>query len=192
MTAAMPRRALIVVDVQNDFCEGGSLAVQGGAQVAARTATYISMHRGDYAAVVATADWHIDPGTHWSDTPDFQVSWPVHCEVGTLGADFHPALAAALQGVDAIFRKGRFNAAYSGFEGVDDSGAGLVTWLQQHDITDVDICGLATDYCVRATALDARRQGLQTTVLTDLVAGVAPLSTSAAFEDFAAAGVRTR
>ncbi|NYJ74024.1 isochorismatase family protein [Allobranchiibius huperziae] len=185
------RRALIVVDVQNDFCEGGSLAVAGGGAVAARIAAWIAAHADGYAAVVATADWHIDPGAHWSSDPDFSASWPVHCEVGTGGADFHPAFQAALGSVDATFRKGEHRAAYSGFEGVDDTGTPLADWLRQRDITAVDVCGLATDYCVRATALDAAREGLHTTVLRDLAAGVATESTSAAYDEFAAAGIRT-
>lgn len=191
MNPPRPRRALIVVDLQNDFCEGGSLAVHGGGAVADRIAGHVLDHRQDYAAVVATADWHIDPGSHWSDTPDFQASWPVHCKVGTSGADFHPSFAGVTDVLDAIFRKGRYEAAYSGFEGTDDSGTLLVTWLRQHDVTSLDVCGLATDYCVRATALDGRREGFDTAVLIDLVAGVARPSTTAAFEDFARAGVQT-
>lgn len=191
MTAPSPRRALIVVDVQNDFCEGGSLAVSGGGAVADRIARHVVDHRQDYAAVVATADWHIDPGRHWSNTPDFQQSWPVHCEVGTPGADFHPVFAQVTNIVDAVFRKGRYEAAYSGFEGTDTSGALLAPWLRERGIEALDVCGLATDYCVRATALDARHAGFITAVLIDLVAGVAAPSTTAAFKDFAAAGVQT-
>lgn len=192
MAPKTSRSALIVVDVQNDFCEGGSLAVSGGAGVAHRIAERILAHRGEYAAVVATADWHIDPGAHWSSEPDFSTSWPVHCEVGTPGADFHPAFAPVLNVVDVIFRKGRYEAAYSGFEGIDASGSAVAGWLRERDIDVVDVCGLATDYCVRATALDARREGFETTVLLDLAAGVDPRSTSAALDDFAAAGVSTR
>lgn len=191
MTARNPRRALVVVDVQNDFCEGGSLAVTGGAAVADQIAKRLADHRRDYTAVVATADWHIDPGTHWSSTPDYELSWPVHCEVGTSGADFHPSFARVLDSVDAIFRKGRYEAAYSGFEGVDSANTLLADWLRGRDITALEICGLATDYCVRATALDAQREGFDTTVLTDLVAGVSASSTATAFADFATAGVRT-
>ena len=191
MSVEAARRALIVVDVQNDFCEGGSLPVTGGGAVAARIATWISTQGGRYAAIVATADWHIDPGAHWSGDPDFSASWPVHCEVGTDGVRFHPAFQAALDLVDATFRKGEHHAAYSGFEGVDDTGTPLADWLRQRDITAVDVCGLATDYCVRATALDASREGLDTTVLRDLAAGVAPESTRAAYDEFAVAGIRT-
>ncbi|MBO1756200.1 isochorismatase family protein [Allobranchiibius sp. CTAmp26] len=191
MSDAGARRALIVVDVQNDFCEGGSLPVTGGGAVAARIAAWIKAQASRYAAIVATADWHIDPGAHWSSDPDFSASWPVHCEVGTGGAQFHPAFEPALGSLDATFRKGEHHAAYSGFEGVDATGTLLADWLKQRDITAVDVCGLATDYCVRATALDAAREGLDTTVLRDLVAGVAPESTRSAYDEFAAAGVRT-
>ncbi len=190
MNGTAVRRALIIVDVQNDFCEGGSLAVTGGAAVAARIAERLLARSQDYAAVVATADWHIDPGTHWSDVPDFAQSWPVHCKVGTPGAGFHPTFAAVVDVVDAVFRKGQYAAAYSGFEGVDESGALLSHWLHERDIDAVQICGLATDYCVRATALDARSEGLHTDVLSDLVAGVAPTSTAAALHDFDVAGIR--
>lgn len=181
-------RALIVVDVQNDFCEGGSLAVDGGAQVAADIAGLLADRPEDWDAVAATADWHIDPGSHWSDSPDFIDSWPVHCQVGTPGADFHPNIAAALVGV-TTFRKGEHDAAYSGFEGHSDEGAGLADWLRDRGIDAVDVVGIATDYCVRATALDALREGFATTVLRDLTAGVAADSTDRAVDELRAAGV---
>ena len=104
-------RALVIVDVQNDFCEGGSLAVAGGADVAARIADFVAAHRGDYAAIVATADWHIDPGDHFSETPDFVDSWPVHCVAGTPGAEPHPGVEPAMAHVEAVFRKGEYAAA---------------------------------------------------------------------------------
>ena len=130
-----PRRALIVVDVQNDFCEGGSLAVEGGAKVAADVTAYVAAHRGDYAAVLATADWHEDPGSHFADVPDYRDTWPPHCVVGTPGADFHPAFAAEAARADAVFRKGRREAAYSGFEGraqEDGREVDLATWLEEN------------------------------------------------------------
>ncbi|GAA4387002.1 isochorismatase family protein [Tsukamurella soli] len=175
-------RALIVVDVQNDFCEGGSLAVAGGTAVAAAVTGLATQ----YPTVVATRDWHIAPGAHFSSTPDFVDSWPPHCRVGTPGADFHPALT--LPEGTAVFSKGRYSAAYSGFEG-DDDGVGLADWLAAHAITSVDVVGIATDYCVRATALDAARAGLTVRVLADYTAGVAPESTSAALAEMAAAGI---
>lgn len=188
-------RALIIVDVQLDFCEAGSLAVEGGAAVAAGITAHVAQHSQEYAAFVATADWHIDPGAHWSDAPDFVDTWPVHCEAGTVGAEFRPELAGALDHVQAVFRKGEYAAAYSGFEGsteVDGEQVGLAHWLRERAITAVDVVGIATDHCVRATALDARAQGMETTVLLDLTAGVAPETTATALEELRAAGVTIR
>ncbi len=187
-------RALIVVDVQNDFCEGGSLAVSGGADVAFRIGGLLHQwqqadpeDRG-YSHVVATRDHHIDPGDHFSDDPDFEHSWPPHCVVGTDGVSFHPNLDP--QPFDAIFDKGEHAAAYSGFEAKAQDGTGLADWLRGHGVTSVDVCGIATDYCVRATALDAVRAGFSTAVLTDLTAGVAPASTERALAELEGAGVR--
>jgi nicotinamidase/pyrazinamidase len=180
------------VDVQNDFCEGGSLAVAGGAEVAARIATLLhhwterDPKAPDYALVVATKDHHIDPGAHFSADPDFTDSWPPHCVAGTDGEAFHPNLDP--QPFDAVFLKGEHEAAYSGFEGRTDDGTDLATWLHNHGITDVDVCGLATDYCVRATTLDAIKAGFKVRLLTDLVAGVAPDTTEAALEEMTGAG----
>ncbi|MFC8503077.1 isochorismatase family protein [Pedococcus sp. NPDC057267] len=189
---APARRALVLVDVQNDFCEGGSLAVAGGAEVARRISTHVREHHGEYAAVVATADWHEDPGAHFSDAPDFVDSWPAHCRVGTDGALFHPGAEEAFEHVDAVFRKGQHSAAYSGFEGSTVEGdrrLGLAEWLRERRVEEVDVVGIATDHCVRATALDAAREGFATTVLLDLTAGVAPQTTAAALDELAGAGV---
>jgi nicotinamidase/pyrazinamidase len=186
-------RALIVVDVQNDFCEGGSLPVPGGAQVAHDIAEILhhwvtkDPKAPDYDHVVATKDHHVDPGEHWSHDPDFERTWPVHCKVGTDGEAFHPNLDP--QPFDAIFLKGDHSAAYSGFEGRTDTGAGLADWLRMHHVTHVDVCGLTTDHCVRATALDAVQGGFDTRVLTGLCAGVAPATTEAALAEMRAAGV---
>lgn len=166
----MTTRALIVVDVQNDFCEGGSLAVAGGADVAGRISDLLSGDHG-YDHVLATRDHHIDPGDHFSAAPDFVDSWPAHCVAGTPGADFHPNLA--VRPFDAVFDKGDYAAAYSGFEGFAD-GESLAEWLADHEVGEVDVCGIATDYCVKATAIDAAGAGLTTTVLLDLTAAVAP------------------
>jgi nicotinamidase/pyrazinamidase len=179
-------RALIIVDVQNDYCEGGSLAVAGGAAVARAISDLLAGGPG-YAHVVATKDFHVDPGSHFSDHPDYAASWPPHCVAGTTGADFHPNLDTAA--VEAVFRKGAHAAAYSGFEGADDAGTPLGDWLRGHGVDQVDVVGIATDYCVHATAADAARMGFSTRVLLDLTAGVAPESTAKAIEDLRAAGV---
>ena len=187
-------RALVIVDVQNDFCEGGSLAVAGGAEVARRISEHVVAHLDEYAAVVATADWHEDPGAHFSPHPDFVDSWPPHCRVGSDGALFHPAAEPAFEHVEAIFRKGHHSAAYSGFEGFTveaDRRVALADWLRDRAIEQVDVVGIATDHCVRATALDAADEGFETTVLLDLTAAVAPGTTAAALAELAAAGVET-
>ncbi|MDK0519724.1 nicotinamidase [Streptomyces sp. ML-6] len=185
-------RALIVVDVQNDFCEGGSLAVPGGADVAAAITDLIGESQPGYRHVVATRDHHIDPGDHFSAQPDFEHSWPVHCVAGTEGAGFHPNFAPAIASgsIDAVFDKGAYAAAYSGFEGLDENGTGLADWLRERQVTEVDVVGIATDHCVRATALDAVRAGFTTHVLLDLTAGVAETTTERALEELRRAGVK--
>jgi nicotinamidase/pyrazinamidase len=194
-------RALIIVDVQNDFCEGGALAVDGGADLAAEITEYVDAHHGQFDHIVATQDWHIDPGAHFSAEPDFLDSWPRHCVAGTSGAELHPDLDTEY--IEAVFRKGQYTAAYSGFEGLlapddavppgerkpadageagaVDAGAfgdgedaiGLDDWLQSHDVEDVVVVGIATDHCVKATALDGVQAGYSVTVLRALTVGVA-------------------
>ncbi|HET7138878.1 MAG TPA: isochorismatase family protein [Arthrobacter sp.] len=194
-------RALIIVDVQNDFCEGGSLAVAGGADVAGAISEYVDAHHIEFDHIVATQDWHIDPGAHFSETPDFKDSWPRHCVAGTRGAELHPDLDTEY--IQAYFQKGQFAAAYSGFEGLlapedavptgerqpgvlpgslaagadayapADSAIGLDDWLQSHDVEDVVVVGIATDYCVMATSLDAVQAGYSVTVIRSLTAGIA-------------------
>ncbi len=181
-----PRHALIIVDVQNDFCEGGSLAVAGGTSVAHGINELLAGDPG-YDHVVATKDVHIDPGGHFSEHPDFAESWPPHCVASTSGADFHPALD--ISPVEAVFLKGLYTAAYSGFEGCDEAGTTLSDWLHTRGVHAVDVVGIATDYCVRATAADAVAAGFTTRVLLDLTAAVSPTSTVAAIEQLRAAGV---
>lgn len=178
-------RALIIVDVQNDFCEGGSLAVAGATEVVRAINALLSSDHG-YGHVVATKDFHVDPGAHFSDPPDYVDSWPRHCVAGTAGADFHPELNTGP--IEAVFHKGAYTAAYSGFEGsIDDTS--LTEWLRARDVDEVDIVGIATDYCVRQTAADAVRAGFATRVLVDLTAGVAPGSTEEALTDMRGRGV---
>jgi nicotinamidase/pyrazinamidase len=180
-------RALLIVDVQNDFCEGGSLAVLGGTDVAAAVSGHVHNHRKDYAHVVATRDWHIDPGPHFSEEPDYIDTWPPHCVAETPGAELHANLDRAP--LEVLFTKGEHAAAYSGFDGHDDHGATLADWLRARDVDDVDIVGIATDHCVRATALDAVSEGLRTRVLLSLTAGVAIPTTEQAVEEMHVAGV---
>src|SRR3954451_7683735 len=184
------RRALIVVDVQNDFCEGGSLAVAGGADVAAAITELIGQAPAGYRHVVATRDHHIAPGGHFADNPDFVRSWPPHCVAGTEGVGFHPNFAPAVASgaIDAVFDKGPYAAAYSGFEGVDEHGTPLAGWLGEQGVREVDVAGTATDHCVRATALDARREGFVTHVLLGLTVGVAPATTERALGELRDAG----
>lgn len=181
-------KALIVVDVQKDFCEGGALAVAGGAATAARI-TDLLTHDHDYDQVIATRDQHIDPGGHFSEAPDFVDSWPPHCVVGTAGADFHDQLR--FRDFAAIFDKGQYDAGYSGFGGTDADGKALTDWLTERGVDAVDVIGIATDHCVRATALDAAAAGFGTRVLLDYTAAVAPDRIDDTHRQWAAAGVRT-
>jgi nicotinamidase/pyrazinamidase len=186
-------RALIVVDVQNDFCEGGSVAVAGGAEIAVKACDLVGRAaQAGYTHVVATRDHHIDPGDHFSDTPDFKTSWPVHCVAGTQGSNFHPNFVPAVDAgaVDAVFFKGAYAAAYSGFEGADDDGTGMTAWLRERGVTAVDVVGIATDHCVKATALDAAAAGFTTQVRLDLTAGVNHSTIRQACEELRQAGVK--
>jgi nicotinamidase/pyrazinamidase len=187
---SQPDTALAIVDVQNDFCEGGSLAVAGGAAVARAISAYVRDHGSRYGAIVATRDHHVEPGAHFSSRPDFVDSWPRHCVSGTAGAEFHPDLDT--DAVQAVFDKGEHAAAYSGFEGKTASGETLADWLRGHGIRNLDIAGIATDYCVRDTALDAVREGFTVTVLADLTAGISPGSSDAALAEMREGGVTVR
>ncbi len=180
-------RALVVVDVQNDFCEGGSLAVPGGGAVAAAISEHIGAHRGEYTHVVASRDLHVNPGAHFSTEPDYVESWPRHCVAGTSGADFHANFDDSV--ADAVFSKGEYAAAYSGFEGTAQDGYSLRAWLHARRVDALDIVGLATDHCVRATALDAAKAGFATRVLLGLTAGVDAATTGQAISAMRAAGI---
>ncbi|OZM73874.1 nicotinamidase [Amycolatopsis antarctica] len=177
--------ALIVIDVQNDFCEGGALAVTGGAAVADEITTYLAS--GVYDHVAATRDHHIDPGAHFSEQPDFVRSWPVHCVAGTRGAAFHPGFDVAR--VSAVFSKGQYSDGYSGFEGHTDAGEKLTDWLRERAVDRIDVAGIATDHCVRATSLDAREAGFAVRVLLGLTAGVAQSTVDTALAEMRSAGV---
>ncbi|PNW10577.1 nicotinamidase [Microbacterium testaceum] len=182
-------RALFIVDVQNDFTERGALGVEGGDAVAARISHYLAEYADDYALIVASRDWHHgddDNGGHFSDAPDFVDTWPVHCVGGTFGADYDEVFDTSR--VTHHLKKGQGEPAYSLFEGITDDGETAAHLLESHGIRDIDVVGIATDYCVRASALDALGAGRRVRVLTDLVAGVHPESSAAALTEIAAAG----
>lgn len=189
-------KALLIIDVQPDFCEDGALAVAGGNAVATAISKDIAERQESYAAIVTTQDWHIEPGEHFSATPDYVDSWPVHCVAGTAGAALHPQIAQLP--LDAHFAKGRFTAAYSGFEARrldpvaelgDETGELLADWLKARGITTVDVVGLAADHCVKATAIDAAREGFTTTVISPLTAAVSPENLPTVHDELRAAGV---
>ncbi|WKX71284.1 isochorismatase family protein [Streptomyces sp. XD-27] len=185
------RRALIVVDVQKDFCEGGSIPVKGGADRAVAIADLVRRADGGYAYIVATRDHHVDPGAHFSEHPDFENSFPAHCVVGGEGGEFHPDFAPAVASgaVDEVFYKGAYSASKSGFEGSAQDGTSLADWLRARDVSDLDVVGIATDHCVKATALDGVRAGFAVRVLLDYTAGVAADTTSTAISELRRAGV---
>jgi nicotinamidase/pyrazinamidase len=182
--------ALLIVDVQNDFTEEGALAVTGGTRVAEAITEHLAASPGRYATVLASRDWHdgdSDNGGHFAAEPDYVDTWPVHCVAGTPGAEYHPALA--LDAVDAHIRKGQGRPSYSAFEGATVDGEPVPALLERLGVTGLDVVGLATDYCVRASALDARAAGLEVRVLSDLVAGVSAEASAAALRELAEAGV---
>ena len=186
-------RVLFVIDVQNDFCEGGSLAVDGGIELAKRITSYVAANRGDYSAVIASRDWHDahnDNGGHFanpSQAPDFQTTWPPHCVSGTNGAEYQKNLNTDL--IDIHIEKGQGRPAYSIFEGATPDGKPLAEVLKELEVSDVDVVGIATDYCVLASALDAKNANLNVRVLADLTAGVSPESSASALQKLDASGI---
>jgi nicotinamidase/pyrazinamidase len=183
------RRAIIVVDPQPDFFEGGALPIPGATRTAERIADYLLTRGDDYSMKIVTQDWHLDPGDHWSNDPNFVTSWPVHCTAGTSGAQIHSSLAN--QSWDVVIRKGLHEGAYSGFDGVSEQGSTLADELTNAGVRSVVVVGFATDHCVRATALDARNLDFDVTVMLDLCAGVAPETTQAAISEMTDAGITT-
>jgi nicotinamidase/pyrazinamidase len=183
-------KALFIVDVQNDFTEGGALGVTGGDAVAARISRYLEAHAGEYSLIVASRDWHDadnDNGGHFAaGEPDFVDTWPPHCVSGTEGAEYDPGLDTSA--VTHHVKKGQGKPAYSVFEGTTDAGQTVAELLDEHGVIDVDIAGIATDYCVRASGLDAVEHGRHVRVFTDLIAGVAAESSDAALAELAHAG----
>jgi len=206
--------ALIIVDVQQDFCEGGSLAVEGGAKTAALITEYMNQCGDKYHVVATTRDWHIDPGPHFAEDPDFENTWPVHCVAGTPGAELHENIDT--EAIEAEFLKGQYNDGYSGFDGIlgdpdmvrsqdgfagpygataaaaaatDDTSITMDDWLREHAVEQITVVGIATDHCVRATALDANDAGYEVRVLTNLTVGVSEESVDAALDEMEDAGV---
>jgi len=182
--------ALLVIDVQNDFTEGGSLGVKGGNITATAIATYIRANRGKYVSVIASRDWHSsvgDNGGHFAPKPDMVTTWPPHCVQGTTGAAYNPAIETSM--LDIQIYKGDGTPAYSAFEGFTPGGASLADVLRGAKVNHVDIVGIATDHCVRATALDAKANGLSVTVLADLCVGVSPTASIEAMAEMTAAGI---
>ncbi|SMX68876.1 nicotinamidase/pyrazinamidase [Brevibacterium aurantiacum] len=182
-------KALLIVDIQNDFTEGGALGVNGGDRVAEEVTRYVDTHADEYDAIIASRDWHdadSDNGGHFSQDPDFVDTWPVHCVADTEGAAYDPLLS-----VDAItdhVRKGQGTPDYSAFQGTTEAGEHLGDLLTRLTIAEVDVVGIATDHCVRATVLDALKGGWSVHVLQDLIAGVGPDSSTVALSEMDAAG----
>lgn len=189
-------RALLIVDVQNDFTEGGALGVAGGNAVAAGVNRLLAEGKTEYELVAASRDWHeadTDNGGHFAapgTEPDFVTTWPAHCVQGTMGAQYHPRVP--IDRIDVHVRKGTGEPAYSAFEGFTGDGRRLGDVLGERGIDRLDIVGIATDHCVRASALDALAAGLRVRVISELIAGVAPESSAAALRELASAGVEIR
>ena len=187
-------KALFIIDVQNDFCEGGSLAVQGGAAVASGITDLLRDGKADYDYVIASRDWHDagnDNGGHFAangESPDYVNTWPVHCVSGTIGAEYHPNLDASL--IDFHIIKGMGKPSYSIFEGQTPEGRAIKDLLADLHVTDVDVVGLATDYCVLASSLDAKNAGFAVTVVSNLIAGVAADSSEKALATLSSAGCK--
>lgn len=187
-------KALLIVDVQNDFCEGGSLACAGGANLASKITQYLQAAGSEYQLVIASRDWHDagnDNGGHFATTgaaPDFVNNWPVHCVSGTHGAEYHENLNS--NSIDVHLYKGMGKPSYSAFEGVTESGEGILEVLNKNGVTKLDVVGIATDYCVKASAIDAVEAGLEVNVLKDLCVGVAAPTSEAALKEMANSGCR--
>lgn len=180
-------QVLVIVDAQNDFCPGGALATSRGDAVARDIAKLV--RETSYDIIAATQDWHIEPEGHFATEPDFIDTWPVHCVAGSQGAAMHAALADAP--IDAYFHKGAYTAAYSGFEAeCTDDGASLAQWLRDRGVKGLDIVGIATDHCVRATALDALKEGFDVNVLENYCAPVSEERAKKTFAELLEAGAK--
>lgn len=180
-------RALLVIDVQNDFCEGGALPVAHGAEIARRITQFIRQRVGTYELILASQDCHVEPKGHFSSKPDFVFSWSIHALKGSYGSQLHQALDSSL--IDHVIYKGEYKGAFSAFEGITSAGEYLLELLERREIEVVDICGIATDFCVLHTALDAIDSGFPTTVFLDLIGGVSEQGSIDALEELQSRGV---
>lgn len=178
------KRALIVVDVQNDFVEGGALACEGGKAVAEKIKAYIYKHGKKYDLLISTQDWHKENdsnGGHIATAPDYVDSWPAHCTAESKGGEFAWPLEAS--DFDCHIKKGYGVPAYSGFEGKDlELKKTMKEILRDSEIQEVDVVGIAADYCVLQTALDVLKSGFKLRVLADLTASVDKTDGLMAFE----------
>ncbi|MEI8082174.1 MAG: isochorismatase family protein [Actinomycetes bacterium] len=192
------RRALIVVDIQRDFCEGGALPVAGGQAIAERIADYVRDHHDNFDLVITTRDWHEgdnDNGGHFAKPgtePNYRTSWPVHCVQNTEGAQYEPAIAAISDLIDAEILKGQGEPGYSGFSGASKDGQTLDQLLADANITEAQVVGLVTGLCVRATAIDARQHGYRSVVLLDLCQGISDAAAFAGIQKMLDADVVVR
>jgi nicotinamidase/pyrazinamidase len=184
------RNGLLVIDLQNDFLEGGSVPVPGGTQIAAQVARHIRHFRSEYSFVVATRDVHEDPPDHFADKPDYINTWPKHGLVGTQGATLCTPIFNLVREkiIQVVLDKGRHAGAVSAFEAQDLRGHLLVDVLREQRVDHIDVCGLITEYCVRASALDARKHEFQVRVLVNLCGAASPDNALRAYEDMKTAG----
>lgn len=183
----LPDGALVVVDVQRDFCPGGALAAEGGDRILPALNRHIGRARAAGMPIYATRDWHPEVTSHFTA---FGGEWPPHCVRDTAGAEFHPGLD--LPDETIVISKGMDpdHPGYSAFDGYTAAGAGFADDLRRRGIARLLVAGIATDYCVKQTVLDARREGFEVTVLLDAVTGIdaQPGDVARALDEMSAAG----
>jgi len=182
-------RALLVVDVQNDFCPGGALAVPEGDRVVEVLNRYIAVFGEKHFPIFASRDWHPRQTSHFKDGGG---PWPAHCVMNTKGAAFHPGLQLPHETI--VISKGMDpdSDSYSAFLGQDAQGKGFADLLKAEHVQELYVGGLATDYCVKSSVLDARQAGLDVFLLTDAIRGVdlKPGDSQRAVEEMLSAGVK--
>ncbi len=161
--------ALLIVDVQNDFCPGGALAVTGGDRIVSVLNRHIERFKAAKVPIIATRDWHPEKTSHFKN---YGGVWPAHCIQGTRGAEFHPDLALPDNIVIVSKGMGSGEDSYSGFQGTDSNGVKLADLLRGQGVERIFVGGLATDYCVKHTVLDGLKEGLKVVLLEDAVRGV--------------------